>query len=208
MSAEGGERDLPVPARPAPAGSLVRRVVGALVPRRVRLRGTVYLLLDHSTSMGDAGKMDQLRRGALRFFLEAVRRDYAVGVVGFADRARVVLGAGRNVHRFWRRLDRLEPYGRTAMAAGLTVGTRRLAPRAGRRVLILITDGKPDDRAATLAAAQRARAQDVRLITIGTDGADHDFLRTLTGRPELARRTRDAELERAVADAAADLDGR
>jgi Mg-chelatase subunit ChlD len=199
--------DLSVPARPtAKTGGLVRRVVASLVPRRRDLRGTVYLVLDHSTSMGDPGKMEQLRQGALRFFLEAVQRDYAVGAVAFAGAAELVTGAGLNAHRFWRKLHALRPYGRTAMASGLRLGLGRLRFRGGRKVLVLITDGMPDDRAATLEAARLARARGVTLIPIGTGEADHAFLASLTGRPELARHVSADRLAGAIAGAAQGLD--
>jgi Mg-chelatase subunit ChlD len=199
--------ELPVPARPAPRpGSLVRRAASALVPRRRRLRGTVYLVLDHSTSMGDPGKMEQLRSGALRFFLEAVQRDYAVGAIAFAGAAELVTGAGLDAHRFWRKLHGLRPFGRTAMAAGLRLGLGRLRFRLGSKVLVLITDGVPDDRGATIEAARLARARGVTLIPIGTGNADHDFLASLAGRPELARHVEAGRLARAIAGAARGLD--
>jgi Mg-chelatase subunit ChlD len=191
----------------AASASLVRRVGAALVPRRKRLRGTVYLVLDHSTSMADPGKMDQLRQGALRFFLEAVQRDHAVGAVAFAHGAELVYGAGMDAHRFWQRLHGLRPYGRTAMAAGLRLGLWRLRFRTGRKVLVLITDGIPDDREATLDAARVARARGVTLIPIGTGAADHAFLASLAGRPELARHVEARDLAGVLAGVAADLEG-
>lgn len=194
--------------RPRPAsGGLVRRAAAALVPRRRRLRGTVYLVLDHSTSMADPGKMDQLRQGALRFFLEAVQRDHAVGAVAFSHGAQLVYGAGLDAHRFWQRLHGLRPYGRTAMAAGLRLGLWRLRFRTGRKVLVLITDGMPDDREATLDAARLARARGITLIPIGTGAADFAFLASLAGRRELARHVATHDLAGALADVAGDLDG-
>lgn len=197
--------DLPVPAAPAGRPGLVRRAANAILPRRLNLRGTVYLVLDHSTSMGDPGKMPQLRQGAVRFFLESVRRGYAVGAVGFAADATLVSGASLNAHRFWRRVHDLRPYGRTAMAAGLRLALFRLSWRRGRKVMVLITDGMPDDREATLDAARVARSRGVTIIPIGTGNADHDFLRSLAGRPELARHVTREDLAGAIEGAARDL---
>lgn len=206
MGHEEGEAT-PVPVVPAGSSTgLVGRVVHALVPRRRHLRGTVYLLLDHSTSMGDPGKMSQLREGSMRFFLEAVQRGYAVGAVAFAERTSLLSGAGLDAHRFWRRVQRLRPYGRTAMARALRLGTFRLGWRRGRKVLVLITDGVPDDREAALEAARIARAEGVTLIPIGTGNADHAFLATLAGRPELARHVAREAWAAAIADTAAGLD--
>lgn len=197
-----------VPARPQRSpGAIVQRSLGALVPTRRRFRGTVYMVLDHSTSMADPGKMDQLRQGALRFFLEAVQREHAVGAVAFSRSAEVVYRAGIDAHRFWQRLHALQPYGRTAMSDGLRLGLWRLRFRPGRKVLILITDGMPDDRKATLDAARLARARGVTIIPIGTGAADYAFLASLAGRPELARHVEARELATALAEAASELDG-
>lgn len=192
--------------RRSPA-SIVRNSLGALVPVRRHLRGTVYLVLDHSTSMADPGKMDELRQGALRFFLEAVQRDHAVGAVAFSRSTETVYRAGIDAHRFWQRLHALEPYGGTAMADGLRLGLWRLRFRAGRKVLVLITDGMPDDREATLDAARLARARGVTVIPIGTGAADHAFLASLAGRPELAQHVEARNLSAALAAAASELDG-
>ena len=191
-----------VPGARAP---ILLRAAGALVPKRRRLRGVVYLVLDHSTSMADPGKMDAMRQGAVRFFLEAVQREYAVGAVAFAGRAEVVSGAGLDAHRFWRSLHALRAYGRTAMAAGLHTALRRLRFRRGRHVLVLITDGMPDDRARTIEAARLARARGVTLIPIGIGQADHAFLASLAGRPELARHVGRGDLAGAMVEAAGRL---
>ena len=64
-----------------------------------------------------------------------------------------------------------------------------------------MTDGQPDDPAATLGAARLARAEGVTLIAIGTDGADEAFLAALTPKPELAVKVEAGGLEQAIGDA-------
>ncbi len=187
-------------------GGPLRRAAGALVGRRERLRGTVYLVLDHSASMADEGKMPQLVRGAVRFFYEAWRRRYAVGVIGFASGARVLSGATRDPARFQRCLFALRPDGRTAMDRAVRLAAWRLRFRGGRRVALLITDGMPDDRAATLDAAAAARALGITLIAVGTDSADQDFLRSLVPRPELARHVAADDLAGGIRAAATALE--
>ena len=183
---------------------LVRRLLGGLVADP-RVRGTTYLLLDLSASMGDEGKMPQLRIGALRFFAEAWKLGYAVGAVGFSRRAAVLQPATRDFHRFQRCLDGIAADGRTAMAAAIRLGTRRLRGARGDRALLLITDGMPNSREATLAAAREARAQGITLIAVGTDRADEVFLAALTGRPELACRVEAERFGAGVGDAAGRL---
>jgi len=168
------------------ARRLVRRAGEALVGRRVRLAGTVYLLLDVSASMADGGKMPELLRGAVRFFYEAWRRDYAVGVIGFAAAARLLSGATRDAARFQRCLSGLQPNGGTAMAAALRLASDRLRHRRGDRLVLLITDGMPDDARAALDAAAHARALGITVTAVGTGSADEAFLRALSLQPELA----------------------
>lgn len=184
-AAQGTEDLVTAEARPANKG-LVRRVIGALVASE-EIRGTTYLLLDFSASMGDEGKLPQLRQGALRFFAEAWKLGYAVGAIGFSRRAEVIQPATRDFARFQRSLDVVRAEGRTAMTKAIRLGARKLRRASGDRALLLITDGMPDRPEAALAAAREARAAGITLIAVGTDGADEAFLAALTGLPELAR---------------------
>jgi len=54
------------PEAGAAQASPARRAVDALVGRRSRLTGTVYLCLDLSASMAEPGKMQQLLKGSRR----------------------------------------------------------------------------------------------------------------------------------------------
>ncbi len=166
-----------------PAG--LERQTFSLVSRRSALKGTIYLLLDHSSSMADGQKLVQVRRGALRFFAEAYARQYAVGMIGFAQTARCFLGASRDFYLFQKRLELLVPGGNTAMTDALRLGSRRLRWRRGYRALLLITDGQPMYKEYTLETARLIRAQGIDLIAIGTDGADEAFLRALNPQAEL-----------------------
>lgn len=167
--------------------------------------GTVYLLLDHSYSMVDKGKLEQLKKGALRFFAEAFVRGYAVGAVTFSNRAHCLVGAGRNYYQFQRKVLSLEADGSTAMTDALRLATFKLRWRRGKRVMVLITDGQPQYKAAARAAALRAQRLGIELIAIGTAGADEAFLASLTPRPELNHFVEVANLETSVAASARQL---
>jgi Mg-chelatase subunit ChlD len=197
------DRDPPIQLDARRGGvEVVRAAGGELVSRRRRLLGTVYLLLDHSASMAHDQKLLQVQRGAIRFFAEAWQRGYAVGAIGFASHAQVLMGASRNFLRFQRSLRTLDADGHTAMARAIRKATLRLRWRRGERVMVLITDGMPNSREATLAAAATARAQGITLVAIGTGHADEAFLAALTPKPELASTVVGDELESAVGNAA------
>ena len=115
MKNQPGLELLEVEASPAERGF-------SLFGRRARLSGSVYLLLDHSTSMADDDKLEQVKRGALKFFGEAWRRNYAVGAIGFGTKARCLLAPSRNFERFGSTVGELRADGRTAMARALNLG--------------------------------------------------------------------------------------
>jgi Mg-chelatase subunit ChlD len=195
---------LDIEAQPVNNATLLKPET-ALVNRRANLKGTIYLLLDCSASMGCAGKLAQLKRGSLRFFAEAWKQEYAIGAIGFGSRAFPVLGATRNVYLFQKRIMSLAADGRTAMDSAIRLGTWRLRFRRGHRVLMLITDGQPDYPEATLQAACVARKLGIELIVIGTSGADEVFLSALTPKPELMEYVDKSALEESMASAAVHL---
>lgn len=180
--------------------TLARNTLGALL-KRPQPRGTVYLLLDHSASMADEGKMEGLVQGSLRLFVEARQREYKVGLIGFASRAELLLRASCDAARFKSQLLTLEPVGRTAMAQAIQLATRQLRRQPGDKTILLVTDGMPNDREATLYAARLARAQGVTLIAIGVGHTDEAFLAALTPKPELAVKVAPRELEKTLGNA-------
>ena len=176
-----------------------------LVSRRGKLKGVVYLLLDCSSSMGCDGKLSQLKRGALKFFAEAWKRQYAVGAIGFGSGVFGVSGATRNFYSFQKQIMSLHADGSTNMDGAIRAGTWRLRFRCGHRVLMLITDGQPNNPEATLQAATIARRLGIELIVIATTGADQDFLSTLNPKPELVMYVQRKALEEGIAATAAHL---
>ena len=176
-----------------------------LVSRRQRINGTVYLLLDTSSSMADGQKLEQLKRGALRFFGEAWQRGFAVGAIAFASQAWCLKGATRNFYQFQRRIVSLEAGGRTAMASALRLGIRRLRWRRKTRIMVLITDGQAANPVACLEAAAYARSLGIELIVIGTEGADEPFLRDLNPKLELMHWVKPDDLEKGFVRAAQSL---
>lgn len=176
------------PRRPATgmATTWVTRVHSTLVGKKAcEPLGTVYLLVDCSASMGDGNKLLQAKIGVVRFAVKAWKRHYAVGLIRFSSHASCLLGARMASPRFQRCLTSLTAEGGTAMAGAIDLAVRRLVRCKGGKIICLITDGKPDDRQATLGSARLARAKGIQIIAVGTDGADEGFLAALTAQKEL-----------------------
>jgi len=173
--------------RPVQVNRMVVRETKARVPH------TVYILLDCSGSMsGD--KLAQGKQGADGFAAQAVDRGYSVGLISFACDAEVVVAPEYRETGLGKGMGCLAASGGTNMSAALDLGLRRLSKLDGQRAMCVVTDGMPDNRDATIAAAQRAKEAGIDILTIGTDDADGEFLKAIASRQELARHVQRMQL--------------
>ena len=148
--------------------------------------GQVFLMIDCSSSMwGD--KIDQAKSGAMRFSDDAFRKGYKVGIISFAAQATLVMDTTSARRTLPRAMEKLEAVGSTNMTAGLALANARFGDATtGARAVLLVTDGFPDERETALEEARRLHRRGVRVITIGTDDADLDFLRKLSSHEGLS----------------------
>lgn len=158
----------------------------------------VYLLLDCSGSMAEGNKVAQAKKGAIGFAEEAQRKEYSVGLIQFASHAEHVLEPQNELTSFTIKVEKLSANGSTNMAAAIQIAKNNLFDKAGEKVICIVTDGMPDDKKATLEAANEIRAQGVEIITIGTDDADKEFLEELATRKELSCKVLRDQLERGI----------
>jgi molecular chaperone DnaK len=146
----------------------------------------VALAIDVSTSMNEP-KLREAKDACISFIdeLEDAGLGERVSVVSFASAAKTVVRIGEHPARARQAVERLSSGGSTDMAGGLRMAGDHLSAE-GRRVIVLLTDGEPNDRNGTLVARSRLVSQDVELITRGVSGANAAFLAELsTGDGEL-----------------------
>ncbi|MBI2407996.1 MAG: VWA domain-containing protein [Gemmatimonadetes bacterium] len=159
----------------------------------IRTRGgDVVLAMDASLSM----LADDARPTRLERMKQEVRRYRAaspgdrVALIAFAGRAYVLSPLTADDGALELFLDNLDPsiVGQpgTALAPAITGALDLLAAAQGGagKAIVLLTDGEGfDDRAAAIKAAQRARQDNVRLVTVGfgTEGGTSIPLRTTAG---------------------------
>jgi hypothetical protein len=77
----------------------------------------------------------------------------------------------------------------------------KLQNLAGTRVIVVATDGMPDNAPAALKAAQLAKNDHIDFIAIGTDDANQAFLQKLATRKELAAQVSSDMFAKAIASA-------
>lgn len=156
-----------------------------IVPAKPFFGGTVYLVIDCSSSMDD-DKMNQAKRGASGFANESQRKGYSVGLIQFSSSAEHISEPQKELGSLNAAVERMSSSGSTNMAAALTLAAEKFADRHGEKIICLVTDGMPDSREAALAAANQAKQSHIDIMTIGTDDADRQFLEEIATRKELS----------------------
>jgi len=125
----------------------------------------VIVAVDVSGSMRDA--MPQVKT-AVKQFLTALRATDRVTVVGFNDNVFTLARPSADLAARLKAVDRLAPWGGTALYDGVIQAIDQLGRQAGRRVLVVFTDGEDRDSHIGLEAAERRlEASDAVLYPIG-----------------------------------------
>jgi Mg-chelatase subunit ChlD len=183
-------------------GKLVLRLPGGrFEPLPEVMSACAFILIDCSKSMRGV-KIAQARDGAIAFAENARGKGYSVGLIGFATSAETLCLPEENFSTLVSRAERLEAKGTTNVAEAITVAARELSARPGTRAIVIATDGMPDDQAAALDAARKAKDAGIDVITIGTDDADRDFLRKVASRSDLVVNVARNELREGIAGVA------
>ena len=131
-------------------------------------------------------KLTQAISGALGFATDALRKNYAVGLVSFASDAAVLCLPEASLAGLAARAERLTADGSTNMSEGIEKAAAELLKAPGVKAMVVVTDGVPDSPEAALAMARRAKDAGIDIIAIGTDDADRAFLERLASRSDLA----------------------
>lgn len=161
----------------------------------------VYLLMDCSISM-EGTKLVQAKEGALNFAAEAGSKGYLIGLIQFASSATHLYKPQKEIAFMRPYVEKMRADGSTNMAEGIHMATDRLSDKTGYRVVVIVTDGMPDDPKAALEAAELAKGNKIEIITIGTDDADKEFLKKLASQNELAIKVSKHQLEQGIVSSA------
>lgn len=162
--------------------------LGVEVQSRSRI-AEAYLLLDCSGSMAGSKLRDAVA-GAQDFCAEATRSGYRAGIIVFSDQARLICEATDDSSRATQQLSAVASGGSTNIADAILLGANVLlknarAVRSG--VLVLFTDGQPDNASAAIRAADDAKSRGIQIICRGTEDADREFLTRLASGSHLAQ---------------------
>jgi tight adherence protein B len=194
VHADGRQLDLVLSASGIPTGatldpaSVVVTVDGADVAatatatasgQAVHTRRTAMIVIDTSGSMAGA-PIAQVKQAALSF-LTQVPSDVLVGLVSFADSARLDVRPTLDRRAVRARISALQAAGSTTLYDGIRLALGQL-PLSGERLLCVLSDGADTSSRASLAAVttdlRRARVT-TDLVGFRTDPTQTATLRTL-----------------------------
>jgi uncharacterized protein YegL len=103
-----------------------------------------------------------------------------VALVSFASGARIEAPLTEDSGEVARSARRLTTYGGTDLTAGLRTAATVFDRDQGRRVLVVATDGEPNDAGSALEAARDCQTSDLEIVTIGVTGANMTLLRSIS----------------------------
>lgn len=159
--------------------------VTVLPPRREqkRLNVAVELVLDKSGSMKEQSKIEFTRDGAAEVIKSLKDEDY-VGIVGFDEYPFHLVTIdllANNRQKALSRLSQLYPAKSTRLLAAMQVAKRDLeAAQAGRKHMIILTDGKLPDEHNRLYYLELVREMRLSGITISTFLIGNEYSDLLT----------------------------
>ncbi len=159
------------------------------------------LLLDCSSSMSGSPLL-QVKAGAVDFAVTAQKKGYRIGLISFDSEARLLTDPTESLEHLKSKIGSLYGAGSTNMTEAIELGHKKLDRYTGQRCMVLLTDGAPDNRQSALQAAREAKSAGIDIITIGTEGADHEFLKELASAKDLAVATTTERLSRELASTA------
>ncbi len=169
------------------------RINGQVVPStaepvegaKTQVARSTFLVMDISGSMGEPTPDGPTRlraaQDAARSYLQSVPADVAVGLITFADAAKVVVAPTTDRGQVRRAVDGLTSGGDTALNDAVILATRQL-PKDGVRGQIVLSDGEHRGTATTTAQAAKAvtdSASTLDAIALGPAAAANRQLQVL-----------------------------
>ncbi len=146
---------------------------------------SIVMALDKSGSMRQE---EEAVKGAAAAFIDALRPEDALGVLGFSDGAEWL--ADIAAYRTWSRhaINQYKTIGGTALYDGIGLALERLSTVKGRRAIVLLSDGRDENNPGTAPGSKLTAADifeqlsktDIAIYVIGLGkGIDRGFLEKL-----------------------------
>ena len=156
-----------------------------VTPESVSIPMDIALVIDCSGSMG-GGEIDDAKAAASRF-LDNIDLGSHVGLVSFGGtRVEIETYLTQDFDQLRQAIADIKTRGTTPMTQAIALTRKQvLVNNQNVNVLILLTDGSPDNKDTTLTEAELAKQQGIRIIAIGVGaGVNSDYLKQISSTPE------------------------
>lgn len=145
----------------------------------------IGLLIDCSGSM--SGKSLEDAKQAANRFVEKINLDSnQVGLISFDSNAYLRQKLTKNVYSLFSSISSLSTTGSTNMAEAIKIARQTLFSHGKNdKVIVLLTDGHPDNGNLTMEEGRNAKNSGIRIITIGVgSGVNSEYLKQLASSPD------------------------
>ncbi len=154
-------------------------------PTPVAMPMDIALAIDCSGSMS-GGDIDDAKAASSRF-LDNIDPSSQVGLVSFGgSEIEIEMHLTQDFDQLRQAIENLRTRGTTPMTEAIALVRKHvLINSQNTNVLILLTDGFPDEKNTTLTEAEFAKQQGIQIIAIGVgDGVGSDYLKQIASTPE------------------------
>ena len=111
---------------------------------------------------------------------------YRVGLVTFSSNAEMVSGLSANSNLLVKYVQNMKAWGSTNMTAALRLAYGELSKSTNEKVIIIVTDGAPDNSQSTLDYVGNLKGAHMRVISIGVGrGVNFDFLNRMSAEKDV-----------------------
>lgn len=171
------------------------QILGHDIPKKNKKSNIVYLLIDCSGSMAFGNKITQVKNGVIDFSQTAIKKGYAIGIITFSCSCEEIYQPNTDLILMKKSLDTITAHGFTNMTEAIITAIEKIINFSGEKVICIATDGMPNSRESALNAANKAKGLGIKIMVIGTDDADKDFLNQIASSKELATKVSSSEIQ-------------
>jgi Ca-activated chloride channel family protein len=154
----------------------------------------ICLLIDCSRSM-KGSKLAEAKRAAVNFVQRQDLARHRLSLVSFEGSPHRMSDLSQSATDLTMAADRIADGGSTRMDLGLVEAADTLRGASEQQIILLFTDGMPDNQTDTLSAATNVKAAGIKVVAVATDDADVGYLASVTGDKALVFYTSSGQYE-------------
>lgn len=132
----------------------------------------IIVAVDRSGSMVHGDKIGKAKNAATAFVTNILNKipQSQIGVIGFSNDSNVYIEPTNNLQNLKNAINKIDLWDRTFTATGVNKARQMLnSMNTKNKVLVIITDGKPEDSWEASVAMASARSEGIKIITLSIE---------------------------------------